>query len=74
MADTATVIKPKASVLSDVQIKKFHTATLDLLERTDISVQHPKALEILAGAGARVEKDRIYLPAHGIERPQFGHR
>ncbi len=62
MTDSALPIKPKASVLSNAQIKKIHAATLEMLERTGIRVQHPKAAEILEGVGARVEKDRIYLP------------
>ncbi len=62
MTDSAKPKKPRASVVSPVQIQKMHAATLDLLERTGIKIQHPVAAEILQGAGARIEKDRIYLP------------
>jgi trimethylamine--corrinoid protein Co-methyltransferase len=63
MNDSLDSIKPKAFVLSGAQVEKIHRATLDVLEHTGIKMQHPKAAEILDGAGARVEKDRIYLPA-----------
>jgi trimethylamine--corrinoid protein Co-methyltransferase len=63
MNNSALAIKPKAVVLSDDQVKKIHGAALDVLEHTGIKMQHPKAAEILDGAGARVDKDRIYLPA-----------
>jgi len=63
MNDSAVSIKPKTIVLSDAQIEKIHSATLDVLENTGIKMQHPKAVEILDAVGARVEKDRVYLPA-----------
>jgi len=63
MNDSAESIKPKAFVMSDTQVEKIHRATLDVLEHTGIKMQHPKAAEILDGAGARVDKDRVYLPA-----------
>lgn len=63
MIGSVVSIKPKAYVLSDKQVEKIHRATLDVLEHTGIKMQHPKAAEILNGAGARVEKDRIFLPA-----------
>jgi len=63
MSEQALSMKPKAFILSNAQIEKIHSATLDVLELTGIKIQHPKAAEILEGAGARVEKDRIYLPS-----------
>lgn len=63
MNDSVDSIKPKAFVLSHAQVEKIHCATLDVLEHTGIRMQHPKAAEILGGAGARVDRDRIYLPA-----------
>ena len=56
-------IKPKAYVLSDSDVEKIHGA---MLAQTGVQMQHPKAAEILAGSGARVEKDRIHLPAHVV--------
>jgi trimethylamine--corrinoid protein Co-methyltransferase len=67
MKDSVVAVKPKAFVLSGTQVEKIHGATLDLLEHTGIKMQHAKAVEMLDGAGARVEKDRIYLPAAIID-------
>ena len=66
MNDSGISIKPKAYVLSESDVEKIHGATLDVLAETGVQMQHPKAAEILAGAGARVEKHRIYLPAHAV--------
>jgi trimethylamine--corrinoid protein Co-methyltransferase len=63
MSHPVVSIKPKAFVLNKAQIEKIHSASLDVLELTGIKSQHPKAAEVLEGAGARVEKDRIYLPS-----------
>ncbi len=67
MNDLSDSIKPKAFVLSNAQVEKIHGATLGLLEHTGIKMQHAEAIEILDGAGVRVEKDRIYLPAAIID-------
>lgn len=59
--------KPRLQVLNDVQIAQLHSATLEVLERTGIKITHPKALEILAGAGARVNGDRVKIPGWLVE-------
>jgi trimethylamine--corrinoid protein Co-methyltransferase len=59
--------KPRLSVLSADQIEQIHLATLELLERTGIQTAHPRALEILDGAGARVDGKRVRIPAWMVE-------
>ena len=59
--------KPRLQVVNDAQIARIHMATLDVLERTGVKITHPKALEILAGAGARVAGDRVRLPGWLVE-------
>ncbi|MBS1253454.1 MAG: Glycine betaine methyltransferase [Anaerolineales bacterium] len=59
--------KPRLSVLSDDQIEQIHLATLELLERTGVEIGHPRALEILDGAGAHVDGDRVRMPAWLVE-------
>lgn len=59
--------KPKLNVLNEGQIERIHRATLDLLEHTGVRMSYPKALEILAGAGAQVDKDRVRIPAWMVE-------
>jgi trimethylamine---corrinoid protein Co-methyltransferase len=59
--------KPKLKVVSDDQIARIHTATLEVLERTGFKITHPRALEILAAGGARVQGDRVRLPSWLVE-------
>jgi trimethylamine--corrinoid protein Co-methyltransferase len=59
--------KPRLSVLSDDQMEQIHLATLEVLERTGVQITHPRALELLHGAGARVDGDRVHIPAWMVE-------
>jgi trimethylamine--corrinoid protein Co-methyltransferase len=59
--------KPRLSVLNDEQIEQIHLATLEVLERTGVQITHPRALELLHGAGARVEGDRVHIPGWLVE-------
>ncbi len=55
--------KPKVKVIDERQIEQIHMATLEVLETTGVLFHHPKALEVLDGAGARVDGDRVRIPA-----------
>ncbi|MCG8619695.1 MAG: trimethylamine methyltransferase family protein [Desulfobacterales bacterium] len=59
--------KPQLKVINDDQIAQLHMATLEVLERTGIKITHPEALELLASAGARVNGDRVKIPAWMVE-------
>lgn len=59
--------KPRLAVLSVEQIEQIHLATLEVLERTGVQIAHPRALEILHGAAARVEGNRVHIPAWLVE-------
>jgi len=59
--------RPRMSVLSRDQIEQIHQATLEVLERTGVQITHDGAREILHGAGARVDGDRVHLPAWMVE-------
>jgi trimethylamine--corrinoid protein Co-methyltransferase len=59
--------KPKLRVINDDQIKQIHMATLEVLERTGVKMTHPRGLALLDGAGARVEGDRVRIPAWLVE-------
>lgn len=48
---------PPVEILSADEIESIHEASLDLLERVGINFLLPEAREILAAAGADVEKD-----------------
>ncbi len=59
--------RPRLSIISDEQIQHIHQATLEVLERTGVEVAHPKAKELLHSAGARVQGDRVRIPAWMVE-------
>jgi trimethylamine--corrinoid protein Co-methyltransferase len=67
MAYPELSFKPRLSVLSADQIDQIHLATLEVLERTGIQIAHPRALEILHGAGARMDGNRVRIPAWMVE-------
>jgi len=59
--------KPKLRVLGDDQMQQIHLATLEVLERTGVKVTHPRALELLDGAGAHVDGNRVRIPGWIVE-------
>jgi len=59
--------KPKLQVINDDQMRHIHMATLEVLERTGVKMTHPRGLELLDGAGARVEGERVRIPAWMVE-------
>jgi trimethylamine--corrinoid protein Co-methyltransferase len=59
--------RPRLSVINSDQIEQIHQATLEILERTGVQISHPRALELLHGAGARVQGERAYLPSWLVE-------
>ena len=67
MATDELYFKPRLQVINETQIAQLHEATLDVLERTGIQTTHPKAQELLAGAGASVSADRIKIPGWLVE-------
>ena len=67
MTTDELTFKPRLQVVNEDQIAQIHMATLDVLERTGVKITHPGALEVLAGAGASVSKDRVRIPAWMVE-------
>ena len=59
--------KPQLRVINDDQIDQIHMATLEVLERTGVKITHARALELLAGGGARVDGNRVRFPAWMVE-------
>jgi len=49
------------------QIEQIYMATLNVLEHTGVQITHPRALELLHSAGARVDGDRVRIPAWMVE-------
>jgi len=59
--------KPRLQIINQEQIRRIHEATLEVLERTGVEMDHPEGLAILDGAGARVEGRRVRFPAWLVE-------
>lgn len=59
--------KPTLKALQAKELEKIHLATLHVLERTGVKVSHPRVLEMLADAGARVNDQRVRIPAEMVE-------
>jgi trimethylamine--corrinoid protein Co-methyltransferase len=56
------------SFLSLDEIKTIHAGSLQVLNETGVILTHPEAREILAGAGARVTKSRVFIPPELVEK------
>ncbi len=67
--DTLLFTKPRLSVLSPEGVKRVHEATLDLLEATGVWLDESEALELLAGAGAKVSRAGwVKIPSELVEQ------
>jgi trimethylamine--corrinoid protein Co-methyltransferase len=55
-------MKPRLNVLHPEDIEEVYSATMEVLERTGVKVSHPMTLELLDGAGARVDNDVVRIP------------
>ena len=53
----------RTTALDEEGCAAVHAATLGILEKTGVEVQHDAALELLAGAGAKVDGTRVRIPA-----------
>lgn len=58
---------PSMQILNPDQLNAIHGAALEVLEKTGVCIKHPKALEILAGAGCSIEADRVRIPRELVE-------
>ena len=58
---------PRQNVLTHEQIERIHGATLEILERIGSKVTCQKALDILQQGGARIDGDRVRIPAWMVE-------
>lgn len=56
------------NALTKDQLRLIHFSTLDILERVGVDVFEKEALELLSGAGARVDKSRVKIPAWLVEK------
>ncbi|NLT48058.1 MAG: hypothetical protein GXX92_06535, partial [Clostridiales bacterium] len=56
-------MKFKAEIFSQEEIELVHRKTMELLEKTGVSIKSKKAFRLLAEAGAKVDEEtqRVYL-------------
>ena len=59
--------RPRFRVLSKGQIRMVYQATLEVLNRTGVHVHNAEARALLAGAGARVDGVRVWIPPHIVQ-------
>ncbi len=60
-------MKPTFRLLTDKQQSSIAVAAFELVERVGVKLTESEAQALLHGAGARVEGDRVYIPAHLVE-------
>lgn len=54
--------RPTLTTLLPEQIEKIKAASLEILERTGVNIEHAHAREVLRAAGAKVEGERVFFP------------
>ncbi|MCG8402518.1 MAG: trimethylamine methyltransferase family protein [Firmicutes bacterium] len=60
-------VTPRLKWVSDTQLEQIHYASLEVLERTGMEVQHPGALALLKEAGCKVVDKRVWIPGWLVE-------
>jgi trimethylamine--corrinoid protein Co-methyltransferase len=55
------------TTLSEEQVRELHFASLEILEGVGVEVRHERGLELLSRAGARVEGEKVRIPAPLVE-------
>ena len=55
------------NILSRDQFEELHFATLEVLDRTGIKVHDSEALDLLKNGGARVDGNRVWIPAWMVQ-------
>ena len=59
--------QPKLGVLSENQKNALHSASLEVLQRTGVSVQSEATRKRLADAGCQIDDDRVKIPERLVE-------
>lgn len=54
--------RPTLTTLKPEQIERIKAASLEILERTGVNIEHAHAREVLRAAGARVDGERVFFP------------
>ncbi|WDP91633.1 MAG: trimethylamine methyltransferase family protein [Desulfobacter sp.] len=62
LSEETLSFSPTTKILNPEQMDAIHGAVLEVLEKTGVSIKHPRGQEILANAGCSVEGDRVRIP------------
>lgn len=65
--NVTTFTGPHYRGMSDDQCRILHRASLDVLERTGVFVNHQPALDLLKKAGCLVQDNHVRFPSHLVE-------
>ncbi len=65
--NVTTITGPYYRGMSDDQCRIMHRASLDVLERTGVFVNHQPALDLLKKAGCLVQDNHVRFPSHLVE-------
>ncbi len=65
--NVTTFTGPHFRAMSDDQCRILHRASLDVLERTGVFVNHQPALDLLKKAGCAVQDNHVRIPSHLVE-------
>jgi trimethylamine---corrinoid protein Co-methyltransferase len=70
MMEGGEMSPPALRLLSHEQLDQIHAGALRILEEIGMVVEHPGAQDLLAGAGARVDRstNRVRFPSDVVER------
>lgn len=60
-------VTPRLKWITEAQLEEIHYASLEVLARTGIVVQHQEALALLREAGCRVRENRVWIPGWLVE-------
>jgi trimethylamine--corrinoid protein Co-methyltransferase len=61
-------IHRKAQILSPSDVEEIHAASLRILERVGVRIEHQSALEMLSRSGARVDGDLVQMPTPLVQK------
>jgi len=56
------------NVMTEDQLQRVHHATLDILKRVGVKIYEPESIELLQGAGAKVDGELAKIPSWLVEQ------
>ncbi|MDR1165059.1 MAG: trimethylamine methyltransferase family protein [Deltaproteobacteria bacterium] len=59
---------PKMRMVDDAQIKVLKAAVFELLERVGVQMSYKPGLEVMAGAGCRIDGNTVRIPTYVLEK------